>query len=272
MPSWSRCARRLARVRWSPLHRLPRRRLHVLVAEDSRVNQHLVTRMLEKAGHATVVAGNGREAVAAVERQAFDLVLMDVQMPEMDGLAATGAIRRREASGDRRLPIVALTAHATARDREICLAAGMDAYLSKPVKREDLLAMLDRMAAQAPAPAAFNAAAALRYTGDDEVLLRELLVVFLEDAPGHLEAVREAVEHGNAAGLQSAAHRLKGSLRALGAIAPASLAERLEHCGAQARLAETASLLAGLTTEVDRLQVDIRQWCATPAPAAVSEA
>jgi signal transduction histidine kinase/DNA-binding response OmpR family regulator len=251
----------------------PRRRLRMLVAEDNRVNQQLVTRMLEKAGHVVVVAANGREAVAAVERQAVDLILMDVQMPEMDGLAATAAIRRREALGHgRRLPIIALTAHAMAGDREMCVAAGMDDYLTKPIKRDDLLQALDRVASQmAPESRAFDASGALRYTGGDAALLRELLTVFVEDAPRDLRAAGEALERQDAVRLAGVAHRMKASLHVVGAAVAASLAKQLEQRGVESRLGDASSLLAELTAELDELLVAIRAWCAAgppqPAPA-----
>jgi CheY-like chemotaxis protein len=104
-----------------------------MLAEDNRVNQKVAIRLLERAGHSVLVAGNGREAVAAFRREAFDLILMDVQMPEMDGLEATAAIRAAETNTGTHIPIIAMTAHAFAEDRERCLAAGMDAFLTKPV-------------------------------------------------------------------------------------------------------------------------------------------
>jgi CheY-like chemotaxis protein len=121
---------------------VPTRALHVLLAEDNPINQKVATRMLANAGHAVTVAGDGRAALELIERERFDVVLMDVQMPDMDGLQATAAIRAREAVHGRRLPIVAMTAHAMKGDQERCLAAGMDAYVAKPVRRNELLAVL----------------------------------------------------------------------------------------------------------------------------------
>jgi CheY-like chemotaxis protein len=123
----------------------PPRSLRILLAEDNVVNQRLVVRMLEKRGHQIAVAGNGKEALAALDRQTFDVVLMDVQMPEFDGLQATAAIRAQERISGAHLPIVALTAHAMQGDKEGFLAAGMDAYLSKPMKADDLFATIDRL-------------------------------------------------------------------------------------------------------------------------------
>jgi two-component system, sensor histidine kinase and response regulator len=124
--------------------------LRVLLAEDNAVNQKVMDGLLRKQGHSVELAANGAEAVAAVTRQTFDLVFMDVQMPEMSGYEATRAIRERERETGRHVPIIALTAHAMKGDREICLDAGMDDYLGKPVHREELVAMLERWRNQGP--------------------------------------------------------------------------------------------------------------------------
>jgi signal transduction histidine kinase/CheY-like chemotaxis protein len=133
--------------------REPSASLHVLLAEDNRVNQRLATRLLEKRGHSVVVVADGREALAAIEKEGFDLVLMDLQMPEMDGFEATVAIREKEKAGGARLPIVALTAHAMKGDREKCLAAGMDGYLTKPIRTPELDEVLKKYLARRSEPA-----------------------------------------------------------------------------------------------------------------------
>jgi two-component system sensor histidine kinase/response regulator len=112
--------------------------VRILPAEDNTVNQRLAARWLEKRGHHVVVAGNGREALEALAKESFDLVLMDVQMPEMDGMEATAAIREKEKGSGSRQPIIALTAHAMKGDREKCLAGGMDGYLTKPIRPQEL--------------------------------------------------------------------------------------------------------------------------------------
>jgi len=119
--------------------------LRILLAEDNVVNQKLVARILEKAGHAVVVAGNGLQALAAVEGQHFDVILMDIQMPEMDGLEATKAIRKRERTTGDHVPIIAVTAHALKDDQERCLESGMDGYLSKPINIPALLAAINQV-------------------------------------------------------------------------------------------------------------------------------
>ena len=122
-----------------------RKSLHILIAEDNPVNQKLAVRVLQKQGHSSVVANNGREAVETWETQSFDAILMDVMMPEMDGLVATEEIRKREKVTGRHIPIIAITANAMVGDREKCLAAGMDEYISKPVDVTRLYEVLDRL-------------------------------------------------------------------------------------------------------------------------------
>jgi len=129
-------------------------RLNILLAEDNAINQRLAARLLEKRGHRVSVAANGVEALAAIRDRGFDVVLMDVQMPEMDGFETTAAIRSLEAPLGRHTPIVAMTAHAMTGDRERCLAAGMDGYVSKPLRIDELLAAIKAAIAPSPAPAA----------------------------------------------------------------------------------------------------------------------
>jgi signal transduction histidine kinase/DNA-binding response OmpR family regulator len=127
----------------SPASHESRRKLHILVAEDTPVNQKVATRLLEKRGHTVVVASDGQSAMAAFERESFDLILMDVQMPEMSGLEAAAAIRRKEQGTGNRIPIIALTAHAMKSDRDLCLASGMDGYLSKPFQARELWELIE---------------------------------------------------------------------------------------------------------------------------------
>ena len=241
----------------------------MLVAEDNAVNQRLIVRLLEKMGHIPIVAYNGQEAVEAYESRPFDVALMDVQMPVMDGLAATMAIRESEARhpGRRRLPIMALTAYAMRGDRERCLAAGMDEYLTKPIKLEDLSAALNRLFGEGvaatdpgepilsePVPeAGFDLTTALNYVGGDRELLDELLGIFAEDAPVRIEAMRRAIGGGDTPELMREAHTLKGALKVIGATSAAGLAQGLEALGRAGDGTDVDKLFAALEREMDRL-------------------
>jgi PAS domain S-box-containing protein len=205
--------------------------LRILLAEDHPVNQKVAVRMLEHQGHSVVVAPDGRRALDKLENGTFDLVLMDLQMPEMDGFEALRAIRRREALSRAHIPVIALTAHAMHGDRERCLRAGFDAYLAKPIRQVDLqeaLAALD----QRPAPAAEleqDAVAKLLAIcrGDDD-FARELAQSFLETAPPCLAEIESASGAGDFAALGLPAHSLKGASRTIGAKPLADACEALE--------------------------------------------
>ncbi|HHL40196.1 MAG TPA: response regulator [Deltaproteobacteria bacterium] len=255
-------------------HTLRRRRrtLRVLVAEDNPVNRKVAAAMLEKRGHAVRVVSNGREAVEAVGEEDFDLILMDVQMPVMGGYEATAAIRAMEREeGGHRL-IVAMTAHAMKGDRERCMEAGMDEYLSKPLKAAELFDVIDRLLpppqgceaveegggkAGAPSRPTFpvldREAAMERVEGDME-LLREVIGLFVEDYPGLLDELREAVAAGDGGRIERAAHRLKGSVDNLGAVAAVEAAARLEAMGREGRLEEAGRALEALEGEIVRFE------------------
>jgi PAS domain S-box-containing protein len=236
--------------------------LRVLVAEDNEVNQLLAVSLLEKQGHTVVVAGNGREALAALEQGAFDLVLMDVQMPEMDGLEATALIRRREQQAGGHLPIIAMTAHAMKGDRERCLQAGMDDYVSKPVQPRELHEAIARVAGdrRAGRPAAgprregksFDRAGLLARLDGDGALLRQMVRLFLKAYPPLVAEVRAAIRAGDAARLYEAAHKLRGSVGNFGAAACVTAAQRLEEvvragapgAGGVSPLSDTAAAVA----------------------------
>jgi PAS domain S-box-containing protein len=250
--------------------------LRVLVAEDNAVNRELITTFLRKMGHTVEVATNGYQALGALDRNSFDVVFMDVQMPELDGIKATHEIRRREQERARtnsstpapHLPIVALTAHALKGDRENCLAAGMDDYLSKPVRRADLLGAINRVlqrpaegdATQAGAAAIghFSRARLLDELQGDESALRRLLSLFLDNTPGLMERMRAAIQSGDAGALGMAAHTLKGSLLQIGETAARAQAQRIEAMAARSELAEASRLLEGLTLEMQHITDSIR--------------
>ena len=213
--------------------------LRVLVAEDNLVNQALMKALLRRAGHEPVVANNGIEAVKLFGSDSFDIILMDVQMPEMDGYDATYEILKLQADSGRRVPIIALTAHASPADRSRCLAAGMDEYLAKPIRAQSLYAMIDRLtghhttvniekAKTKTTVSAIDWKAAFETVGGDEGLLKELLRVFVGDQAKLVEELKAAIESGNAREVRLSAHSFRGSLRHLGVIEASRFAGRIE--------------------------------------------
>jgi CheY-like chemotaxis protein/HPt (histidine-containing phosphotransfer) domain-containing protein len=202
------------------------RRLHVLLADDNPTNQKLVELLLAQQRHRITTVENGRQAVDKAAKERFDLVLMDVQMPEMDGFQATAAIREQERDRGIHTPIIAMTAHAMAGDRERCLAAGMDAYLAKPLKPADLMATIARFfRASSTSPptirgsedgasdiGSIDQAALLADFGNNRRVLVEVIGVFLNDAPAYLERIRTAAASGDAVEVAAASHALKGSV------------------------------------------------------------
>jgi len=245
------------------------RRLHILLAEDSLVNQKLAVGLLERRGHRVCVANNGREALAAIEREPYDLVLMDVQMPELDGLDATRALREQEqARGTAHLPVIAMTAHAMTGDRERCLAAGMDNYISKPIRSHDLFATIEATLDRcAPAAAAIDWSVALETVGGDRPLLREIVDAFLQEAPPLLAELRAAADAADGERLRRTAHTLKASLRYLGAQQLADQAFALETHGREGHVVEALSLLSSfhesLTRILGQLPTQIEAVCAS---------
>jgi PAS domain S-box-containing protein len=249
----------------APAPRPPARRLRILLAEDNEHNQLLAARLLERRGHAVTPARTGREALALLaDPGRFDLALLDVQMPDADGLQVAAAVRRREAGTGRRLPLVALTAHSLAGDRERCLAAGMDDYLSKPVRAADLHAAVARAVGDRPAPAAgplLAPATVLAACGGDAELLAELVAIFRDRGPGLAAAVRSAAAAGDTAGAARAAHSLRGMSSTYSA-AVAAAAGRVEDAARAGRpptdrecdeldrlVADLLAELAGVTVE-----------------------
>ncbi|HEX5043163.1 MAG TPA: response regulator [Candidatus Polarisedimenticolaceae bacterium] len=222
------------------------RPLRVLLVEDNAVNQQVAARILQKRGHAVVVVGNGREALEVLEarqpsgERPFDVVLMDVQMPEMDGLATTRALRDRERATGGHVPVVAMTAHAMEGDRERCLAAGMDGYVTKPVEAEALVAAVES------AVSGFDPAAAAARLGGDRRLLREMLALFLSESPAMFQEVERAVTAGDAPALRRAAHALKGSVANFAAPRPVEAARALEKMGTNGSLQGAAEALREL--------------------------
>jgi two-component system sensor histidine kinase/response regulator len=242
--------------------RQTRRRLHVLLAEDNAINRELVVRLLSNRGHTVVVAANGKQAVSALEAQSFDAVLMDVQMPEMDGFEATVAIREKEKAIGTHVPIIALTAHAMKGDRERCLAGGMDGYVSKPVQAEELFKAVEGPHGTSPATRKVNdhtsevldRELALTRVDGDEGLLADLAKLFCEESPKLLFAIEDAVARKDAAALKRAAHSLKGSMSTFAAREATEAALRLEELASVGELVDAEAAYRLLATQVDRLK------------------
>ncbi|TKB74348.1 MAG: response regulator [Nitrospira sp.] len=296
----------------------------ILVAEDNLINQKLSVRMLEKLGYQSDVVGNGQEALAALARVPYALILMDCQMPLLDGLDATRLIRQREALNVKReaqeegvgqreasesgtndasrftlherrgtndaplphIPIIALTANAMSGDRERCLVAGMDDYLTKPVRKGDLKAVLDRWVPSSmkardvdaagtaikPLPVIFDAAATLRNIGGDAALLEELVALFLQRYRTMLEAIRAALDDRDHVAVEQAAHALKGTASNLCASEVVSSAGQLEALGRLGTLADApmicTQLEAALLRLVSTLEATQQRQCDARRPAA----
>jgi signal transduction histidine kinase/CheY-like chemotaxis protein len=254
------------------VHAETSRKLRILVAEDNPVNQKVVLRMLGKLGHLTTIAANGQEALAALAAHSFDLVFMDIQMPEMDGLTATKYIRELEQQTGRHLPIVAMTAHAMKGDEELCLAAGMDGYVSKPVSGRQIEETIARVLKPKPGvrplptekvapngPVLWDPANALGRLDGDKQLLHEILQIFLEESPRQLADLKQAVTEANADLLEKTAHRLKGELSYLGMPTVSQKANQLEQMGRECDLNHSAEVFAEFETEVSAVSESMRR-------------
>ena len=236
-----------------------RRPLHILLAEDNVVNQRLAVRLIEKLGHTVVIAFHGGAALAALTQHAFDLILMDVQMPIMGGLEATAAVRAQEQTTGGHLPIIAMTAHATDGDRDICLAAGMDDYVTKPLQVDDLYMAVARIQTGQPKP--FTAlvepplalSTALAHVDGDKALLAEVVESFLRNYPQQIMELREALRTRDAQGIQRVADNLKDMVALLGAKQAYTLARTLETLGKEARLEDASNVLDRLELILDHI-------------------
>ncbi len=277
----------------------PAKVLEVLLAEDSPVNQRVATAMLEKWGHRITIASNGRQAIAMFIKKAFDLVLMDVQMPEMDGLDATRSIRRHEETTGGHVPIVALTAHAMKGDRQRCLSAGMDAYVTKPIRSKELLGVITQVTTEPTAEHAATHAETLSSdiaterepsstslaesngTEQDEhnpvdlqqaletldgnrQLLVELVAIFQEECPKLRAQIETALAAQDLPTLRRAAHTLKSSLAHLSAEAGRATAEKMELSARQQNLQAASELWPRLQTQLDQLNPILKEFTQQP--------
>jgi CheY-like chemotaxis protein len=267
--------------------------LRILLAEDNVINRAVASGILEKRGHSLVHAANGREAVEAAAREAFDLILMDVQMPEMDGLEATRCIRDSEYATARHTPIAAMTVHAIGGDRERCLGAGMDDYVSKPLQKADLLDLLERIsAARSPAGATtplsipnehresddsqalalklptralpvFSREKLLDQLDGDEALMSRMIALFHGNTPHLLDDIRSSIARRGASDLAHSAHALLSSLSAFGAHYARHLTQQLEAQGHEENYQHTDQTFAALERETDEIHLALAAF--TPA-------
>jgi len=249
------------------------RPLRLLLAEDNPVNQRLAVRILEKRGHQVTVANNGKEALCALERESFDVVLMDVQMPRVDGFEATAIIREWETKTGQHQRIIAMTAHAMTGDRERCLAAGMDAYISKPLDARKLIELVEETQPGAPVMAGkpeedgFNLAQALEQMDGDRELFGEVVELFRRELPGLVQRIRDAIGQGDAAELEQAAHKLKSSVGIFGKSVAFGACQELEKMGQNQQLTGAATQLAELEQMLARLNAALAEhFAATTNP------
>jgi len=214
-----------------------RKKLHVLLTDDNAINREMATYLLHEMGHRVSIATNGREALEMVRNHSFDAVLMDVQMPEMDGFEATRRIREFEQMTDRRVRIIALTAHAMQGDREKCLSAGMDDYITKPILQKELAAALERTPRQdqaaesglVEAPLPWDSEGLLQDCGDSVEQFTRMLELFFAEVPGLIDQGRKAIQSQDREGLKRHLHQLKGALATLRATQSSHLAKELEQ-------------------------------------------
>ncbi len=241
------------------------RSLNILVAEDTPFNQAFIKRLLTRWHHVPTIVTNGAEALDAYEKQAFDLILMDVQMPEMDGFEATRAIRENEAKGLPRTPIIAMTAHAMKGDRERCLDAGMDDYVPKPISPEALqqsirvlVADIDRPETDSPSKpelsSEIDCGSMLKAFDNDWDFFCEAVQMFIEDFPPMIKNIGQAIEKNDSDDLRRTAHGLKGMLLNFQAGEAANTALELEEKGRIRQTEGTNALYDRLRTEMEQFQ------------------
>jgi signal transduction histidine kinase/ligand-binding sensor domain-containing protein/CheY-like chemotaxis protein/HPt (histidine-containing phosphotransfer) domain-containing protein len=248
--------------------------LRILLAEDNEINQEIAVRILEKRGHTVTVCKNGQEVVNSVSRQNFDVVLMDVQMPVMDGLSATKLIREREKDCGRHIPIIALTAHAMKGDSARCLAAGMDAYVSKPLRPNELFETLAQVTRGLAADRAssfadksttelvFDEGEALAQVDGDRDLLVEMFRLFTEQSSALLTEMRDAIASSESRSLERAAHKLKGSAAYFAARSTVHAALQLEIMGREGNFRDAQDQYEALTNDVTQFLQAFQEFAA----------
>ncbi|MBT8370058.1 MAG: response regulator, partial [Deltaproteobacteria bacterium] len=247
--------------------------VRILLAEDNELNQKMAVRLLEKLGHSVAVVGNGKEAIKLIGQRDFDVVLMDVQMPVMDGFAATQKIRKSKPE-TRNITIIAMTAHARKQDRDRCLEAGMDDYIAKPIDPEELDTVVQKWAHRKTRTvevekmskdkkdhedhrdngSPIDMETALRRAMGDSGFLTELILQFTENLPDEIKALNEALERQDAESITKQAHTIKGTAANLSAEGIAAAALQLEQAGREGNLSESGKIINYLKDEVGRLE------------------
>jgi PAS domain S-box-containing protein len=244
--------------------------LEILVAEDNPVNQRLAIKLLEKRGHHVTLAENGLQAVNIFREQTFDLILMDVQMPEMDGLEATREIRNMS-NPNARIPIIAMTAHATEADKQSCLASGIDEYLAKPFRSSDLYRLIDlytgrptavKESGNVPEPksGSLDWQQAFETVGGDRELLTDLFRVFLSEQESMVSQIESAVQAIDFREIRRTAHSLKGALHHLGAKSPANVAREIELMGQTENIENVGERMSILKHLISELTQEITEF------------
>jgi len=231
----------------------------------------LATKLLEKMGHTVSVADDGKKAVEAIAQGSFDLVMMDVQMPVMDGFEATMEIRNQEQGSNTHMPIVAMTAHAMKGDRGKCLEAGMDGYVSKPIDMQELYDAIDNLFPGTPderkdfpetGKSILDRDALIQRVGGDMDLLRELVDLFLEESLQVVDRISKAVTSKNADELEKAAHGLKGSVLTFESKPVADILQVLETMGRNRDLTQTQGVVAELEKKLDTMRAELQDMVA----------
>jgi CheY-like chemotaxis protein len=248
-----------------------RRKFHILLVEDNPINQLLAKRLIDKRGDTLVVANCGREALAVMESQQFDLILMDIQMPEMSGIEVTAAIREKEKSTGRHIPIIATTASAMKEDKDRCLEVGMDAYLAKPIDKDALFETMEMLMSppQArkdgvdtvlPKNHVFDATKVLESLDGDFDLLREIIGISQTQFVIHIQNIRDGISKQDPKLLERAAHALKGTAANLLASGVMEKASRLEEMGRAGSLGGSNEALISAEEEIAKLQFALREF------------
>jgi len=241
--------------------------LKILLAEDNKINQVVATKMLTKRGHSVTVAENGKEVLDLLSQRSFDLVLMDVQMPEMDGYEATRAIREEEGKSGSHIRIIAMTAHALKGDREKCIETGMDDYITKPIKMERLFEVVEGKNAGAPVVEenkingnnVFSIEKTLKQVGGDKEVLKEVIDIFRQEYPKQLKEIRQAIKKKDAETVRRVAHTIKGAVGNFGAEGAWNKALSLENIGKSEDLSNAVDAFNILKTELKRLDKEFNK-------------